>query len=109
MVRPRIRTVLIASNLLLLALPLTGIWVLHIYESALIRQTESELLAQAAVLAASYRSLWLAEGGAAFLAAMPNVATDPPIAGSGGRRLWPPLQAALDLADDPVLPTPEDA
>src|ERR1700731_20750 len=100
--RPRIRTVLLAGNLVLVGLPLTGIWILHIYESALIRQTESELLAQAAVLAASYRAFWLDAGGEAALAAMPNAAIDAPSGGGDGRRAWPPLQAALDLADDPI-------
>jgi len=54
--RPRLRTVLILLNLIVLALPLAGIQVLRLYESALVRQTESELIAQAAFIAAAYRS-----------------------------------------------------
>src|ERR1700733_161065 len=52
--RIRLRTLLLLINLLILALPLAGIWFLRLYESALIRQTESELVAQAAVLAGAY-------------------------------------------------------
>ena len=44
--RPRLRTLLLVANLVLLTLPLAGVWLLRIYESALIRQTESELTAR---------------------------------------------------------------
>lgn len=54
--RPRLRTVLILLNLIVLALPLAGIQVLRLYESALVRQTESELIAQAAFVSAAYRN-----------------------------------------------------
>lgn len=54
--RPRLRTVLISLNLIVLALPLAGIQVLRLYESALVRQTESELIAQAAFISAAYRN-----------------------------------------------------
>ena len=54
--RPRLRTLLIWLNLLVLALPLAGIQVLRLYESALVRQTESELIAQSAFIAAAYRN-----------------------------------------------------
>lgn len=54
--RPRLRTVLILLNLIVLALPLAGIQVLRLYESALVRQTESELIAQAAFISAAYRN-----------------------------------------------------
>jgi len=54
--RPRLRTILLAVNLMILALPLGGVTVLRLYESALVRQTESELVGQAAILAAAYRA-----------------------------------------------------
>ena len=44
---PRLRTLLVAVNLVVLALPLAGLGFLRLYESALIRQTEPELVAQA--------------------------------------------------------------
>jgi len=50
-----IRRILFAVSLLFLALPLGSIFFLRIYESALIRQTESELIAQAAMLGALYK------------------------------------------------------
>ncbi|QQS13513.1 MAG: histidine kinase [Rhodospirillales bacterium] len=96
--RPRLRTVLLAVNLALLALPLGGVWFLRVYESALLRQTESELIGQGVLIAAQFRAEWLAAAPAGALAAMPASATPP----SADR--WQPIPATLDLADDPVLP-----
>jgi signal transduction histidine kinase len=106
--RPRLRTILLVGNLVLLALPLAGIWLLRIYESALIRQTESELIAQAAVLGAAYRQAWLANAEPGALEAQPRV--DPAQARTMRGILAPnarePMFANLDLADDPILPLP---
>ncbi len=54
LLRPRLRTVLVAVNLLVLALPLAGIGVLRLYESELVRRTEAELIGQGALIAESY-------------------------------------------------------
>ena len=54
---PRVRTLLLATYLAVLLLPVGGIAFLRLYESALIRQTEAELLAQAAVLSAASDAL----------------------------------------------------
>jgi signal transduction histidine kinase len=87
--KPRIRTVLLAGSLLILLAPLGGVWLLRLYESALIRQTETELISQAAVIAAIYRVAW----------AGPEARPTP-----GPEGQWTPRPAALDLARDPVLP-----
>jgi signal transduction histidine kinase len=103
--RPRLRTILLIVNLVLIGLPLTGIWTLRLYESALLRQTESELIAQGAMVAAAFRAAWLAAAGEGALQAMPVLATSftapPP-----DQPLWQPRPAVLDLAEDPVLPPP---
>jgi signal transduction histidine kinase len=91
--KPRIHAVLLLANLLLLAMPLGGLWLLRLYESALVRQTETELVAQAAVIGAAYRVAW-ADGAA--LADRPA-------------EIWAPRPATLDLARDAVLPTAPDA
>jgi signal transduction histidine kinase len=98
--RPRLRTVLLAANLALLALPLAGIWFLRVYESALVRQTESELIGQAVLIAAQFRGEWLAAAPPGALADMPR--TERPT----GPERWQPIPASLDLADDPILPPP---
>ncbi len=54
--RPRLGTVLFAVNLLIFLLPLGGIAVLRLYESELIRHTESELNMQGAFVASIYRT-----------------------------------------------------
>jgi hypothetical protein len=53
--RLKLRYLLLAVNLTVLWLPLLGLEALRLYDSALVRQTESELIAQAAFVAASYR------------------------------------------------------
>lgn len=53
-VRPRIRTVLLVVNVIILLLPVAGVAILRIYDNELIRQTEASLLGQAAALRATY-------------------------------------------------------
>lgn len=101
--KPRIRTVLLLVNLVLLALPLGGLWMLRLYESALVRQTETELVAQAAVIGAAYRAAWLREAGAEAPERLAALAVLPRPEG------WAPHLASLDLARDPVLPPPPEA
>jgi signal transduction histidine kinase len=97
--RIRLRTLLLLINLGLLTLPLAGIWLLRLYESALIRQTEVELVAQGAALAGGYRverHRLLATGGFT------------PEGGAPAPMPEPARPPGLDLADDPVLPAPPD-
>lgn len=61
--RPRLSTVLLLVNLVIVLLPVGSLLFFRIYENQLVRQTESELIAQAAVLAASYRQALLSELG----------------------------------------------
>ena len=56
MFRLRLRTVLLVVSLFVLVLPVAAVQVLRLYESALLRQTESELQGQAAFVAAFYRN-----------------------------------------------------
>ncbi|HEY0916216.1 MAG TPA: HAMP domain-containing sensor histidine kinase [Solimonas sp.] len=111
--RFRLRSILLLTNLVILALPLGGIIWLRLYESALIRQTESELIAQAAFIAASYRAtaerLTAPDSGDPIaanraledygyvLVAMPK--------GRDPNEHWRPRAPVLDLAEDRVLPT----
>ena len=89
--RPRLRTLLLLSNVVVLALPLTGFWALRLYESALVRQTEAELRAQAAVLAGAWR-------------AARGIAAESLAEGLTPRALEMARGRGLDLAHDPVLP-----
>ena len=92
---PRLWFVLLGMTLLALAMPLAGLLLLRVYESALVRQTETELVGQAAVLSAAYAAQRGPLG--------PPNADEPPAAIVPG-----PLDIArrepLDLARDPVWP-----
>ncbi len=97
-----IGTILLVMNLAILVLPLSGIWGLRLYESALIRQTESELIAQAAIIASAYRQAWRAAGGTADGPAVETRWTTVP----GYDPPWLPRPPVLDLATDSLLPPP---
>lgn len=112
--RPRVRTVLLTANLLVLLFPLGGVLLLRVYESVLIRRTESELQIQGAVISASYRSALLKELAARKIDTR----------NYGFRRKWKstdlrgrmptrrhfkPLLPTLDLSRDPVYPMPPRA
>ncbi len=107
--RLKLRYLLLAVNLTVLWLPLLGLEALRLYDSALVRQTESELIAQAAFVAASYR--------AALTRLAPQTASDPmygvPLAAPwrelyGNETRWRPRPARLDLAEEPIHPPPPD-
>ena len=102
--RPRLTTILILINLAILALPLGGIAVLRIYESALIRQTESELLAQGAVIAATYGTLFGRLKARTDYGLAPSYRDATPRSGP-----WQPRKVKLDLATDPIFPPVPDA
>ncbi len=51
----RLRTILLIVNLAVLLLPLTGLFFFRFYENALVQQTESELISQAAVFSSVYK------------------------------------------------------
>jgi signal transduction histidine kinase len=103
--RPSVAAVLIVVNLMIVVLPLASIVFFRIYESQLVRETESELIVQAAVLSAAYKQ--------AMLEAMPD-------SGTYGRQIVPaeatlvdehyaPILPQIDLASDPVLRPRPDA
>lgn len=105
---PGIRSLLLATYFVVLLLPVAGIGILRLYESALLRQTEAELMAQAAVLAAIYRTDWLENAPPQAIDTMPKVELQwSGTADYGGR--WIPLLPQLDLADAPILAKPADA
>src|SRR5829696_3119699 len=54
----RLRTLLFLTLLFVAALPGIGAVFLRVYENTLVQQTEAELIAQGAALAATAQSLW---------------------------------------------------
>jgi len=104
--RPRLVSLLLGLNVLILLLPLAGIGLLRLYESALVRQTESELIAQGAVLAASFRALAdpASEASDPLQGRRPAIEVLPP----GPDARWRPRPPRLDLMVDPVAPPAPD-
>ena len=56
--RPRLRTLLLVINLIILLLPLGGITMLRLYENELVRQTESELIGQTVLLSTAFKEAY---------------------------------------------------
>ncbi|MES2442314.1 MAG: HAMP domain-containing sensor histidine kinase [Pseudomonadota bacterium] len=79
-----LRTILFGTLLFVAALPGFGAVFLRVYENTLVQQTESELIAQSAVLASAYRVAWGAP--------------------SQGKRKPAPEPPQIDLQSNPVLP-----
>jgi signal transduction histidine kinase len=86
-------------------LPLSGLVFFRIYENQLIRQTEGELIGQAAVLAASYQREIARAGPDVF----PIGAPRPPETPIDPEGRYAPVLPALDLASSPILATRPDA
>lgn len=116
--RPRLGAVILVILLTALALPLTGLFFFRVYENQLIRQTEGELIGQAAVLAATYKAFLSAEGA---ISGEPAVAPPAVTSDRGtvtmrqGSYLTPetgpydPVLPRLDLAVDPIFGRRPDA
>ncbi|WP_376702650.1 ATP-binding protein [Mesorhizobium sp. ISC25] len=99
--RPRLATVVIAILIMVMALPLAGLFFFRLYENQLIRQTEAELIAQGAALAAIYAQ----EVREADLAPEKlGTPMPPPDTGDRASR-YLPIEPRLDLASDRILPT----
>ncbi|MDP9140483.1 MAG: HAMP domain-containing histidine kinase [Pseudomonadota bacterium] len=95
--RPSLRAILLLINLIVMLLPLGGIVWLRLYESALVRQTESELLTQGTVVAASFK--------AELLGNAPEDIDD----AQGDAPEWQARLPHLDLSADAIHPRPADA
>ncbi len=91
--RLRLRTILFATLFLVAALPGFGAVFLRVYENTLVRQTEAELVAQGAALAATAAALWPA--------APPDRVAHPEVAGDDTRYVQAP-SSGIDLSTTPI-------
>jgi two-component system sensor histidine kinase ChvG len=92
----RLRTILLAILLFAAAMPGISAIFLRVYENTLVRQTEAELVAQGAALAAAGQALWPG--------ARPSGASPPPPAPDRETGYYQPEPVTIDLSTDPVLP-----
>ncbi|HMI18292.1 MAG TPA: HAMP domain-containing sensor histidine kinase [Sphingomonas sp.] len=80
-----LRTILLSTFILVATLPGFGALFLRVYENTLVRQTESELIAESAALSAATAAAW------------PGFAID-------RNRLYQPEPPTIDLRGSPILP-----
>lgn len=97
--RPSLWLVLTIMLTVVMALPLAGLTFFRLHENQLVRQTEAELIGQAAVLAAVLQRE-IAGFPEEALSAAPAAPPDEPTDGEPYR----PIAPALDLTHDPILP-----
>ncbi|MGE0667952.1 MAG: ATP-binding protein [Sphingomonadales bacterium] len=89
--RLRLRTILFGTLLFTAALPLVGAVFFRIYENTLVRQTESELIVQGAVMAAAF-----GDAISPRPAAGPGAPDEPEV--------FRPMQSQVSLSDVAILP-----
>lgn len=95
--RLHLRTIIFGTLLLVAALPGVGAVFLRVYENALVRRTEAELVAQGAALAASAALLWPT-----------NATTPPPSPPAVTTSRYELVPTEVDLNDAPILPVRPD-
>jgi signal transduction histidine kinase len=103
--RLKLRSIFLAVGLFVLILPLGGIYFLRIYENELVKQTELELISQAALISAVYKR------EIEILTAEPKrrdygVKVIPAPAGDD---YFTPVRAELDLRAVEIKPRPQEA
>lgn len=102
--RPTLVMITFAAIAIVLILPLAGLLFLRVYETQLVRQTEGELIAQAAVLSAAFAD----EAARAPQGVLTLGAARPPRDPSPDDP-WMPIAPTLDVAAGPILPPRPDA
>jgi signal transduction histidine kinase len=93
----RLRNILLIVMLMVLGLPLGGLYFFRIYENELVQQTEGELISQAAVLSAVFRQQVREQTEQGNIYGKP-VSLPPPI-----DRQYEPITPSLSLIN-PILP-----
>lgn len=93
MTKPSIRTLLLFANGLLLLVPLFAIAGLRLYDIALLRQTERQLIAESVLTAEVFRDAYAASGGAVSGTYRPAPLRD---------RRYTPIEPVIDIGA-PVL------
>ena len=100
----RLRTILLVVMLSVLVLPIASLFLFRFYENELVRRTEEQLIAQAAVISATYRELMQFQRG--------NQSSSNPLTSgtrTSSRLYYTPIDPALDLSVHAILPRREDA
>lgn len=98
----RLRSILLLATLTVLMLPLGSLYFFSLYENELVRQTESELIAQSAVFSATFKQLVdIQHQGTPYGRILPSPKMNKRIKSPA---IYTPINAHLDLSKDPILP-----
>lgn len=87
----RLRTILMVVMLSILIFPLVSLYFFRFYENELVRKTEVELIAQAAIISATYRAFFMPNNDALKHTTRPSP-------------YYIPIEPQLDLSFHPTLP-----
>lgn len=98
----RIRTILLVVNAIVILVPLSGIYFFKLYENELVRQTESELIAQGAFISAMFRDAIPRAVKKKF--GYDLIDPPPPL-----DETYKPVPTALDMSQKHVRPSRPDA
>ena len=105
----RLRSILLLATLTVLMLPLGSLYFFSLYENELVRQTESELIAQSAVLSAVFKQMVeIQNQGFPYGVIIPKKKQQRRRDYEVDDR-YEPINAHLDLSSDPILPRREHA
>ena len=102
----RLRTILLVVMLSVLVLPIASLFLFRFYENELVRRTEEQLIAQAAVIASTYRQLRY------FQHSSSEIAADSSTGGwsqPAARLYYTPIDPELDLSRQAILSRRADA
>lgn len=105
-ISPSLRTILLLMNMMVLVLPLLGIFFFRFYENELVRQTEQELIAQSSVLSMAYIQELSEELGDRAISYGIPVAVERTKDESLGQ--YDPILPKLDLLAGPIEPPRPD-
>src|SRR6266545_6119435 len=102
--RFKLRSILLMVSVVVLILPVAGVYFLRIYENELVKQTELELISQVALISAAYRReihiLTASEPRQDYGIKI----ISPPVLDD----YYKPIQAALNLATAQIKPRPQE-
>ena len=102
--RFKLRSILLGVSVVVLILPLGGVYFLRIYENELVKQTELELISQAALISAVYkREINIVAAGERRQDYGIKISPPPAL-----DDYYKPVKAALNLAASEIRPRPED-
>ena len=92
--RPGLRLIMLLVGLIIMVMPISGLYLFRIYENELVRQTEAELIAQSALVGAMFKDEILRASGPGYGRKLPGQVN----------QLADYLEPRLDLSRDEILP-----